>query len=166
MKTAQQKRLVKKTFFCYNKVILYGQIVGEYIVITVFKNGQIYDSEIVRSAIDARARHISKLRVEIYGSANPPLRNKLKHAPNEWQTWSQFLYRLSTILDNTNTAFIVPVIDEYGITTGVYPILPQTFQLVQYQDKPFIRFQLANGKFASIELERVGIMTKFQFDIN
>lgn len=140
------------------------QLLNGYVPIFSAWNGQIYDSEIVRSAIDARARHISKLRVEIYGSANPPLRNKLKHAPNEWQTWSQFLYRLSTILDNTNTAFIVPVIDEYGITTGVYPILPQTFQLVQYQDKPFIRFQLANGKFASIELERVGIMTKFQFD--
>ena len=30
--------------------------------------GAIYESEIVRAAIDARARHISKLKVEIVGS--------------------------------------------------------------------------------------------------
>ena len=35
--------------------------------------GAIYESEIVRAAIDARARHISKLKVEIIGTANPSL---------------------------------------------------------------------------------------------
>ena len=39
----------------------------------VFTNwgGAIYESEIVRAAIDARARHISKLKVETIGTANP-----------------------------------------------------------------------------------------------
>ena len=53
--------------------------------------GAIYESEIVRAAIDARARHISKLKVELIGSANPSLQSKLRQGPNQWQTWSQFL---------------------------------------------------------------------------
>ena len=71
-------------------------------------NGSLYESELVRSAIDARARHIAKLRVEVIGSARPTLATKLKVRPNSFQTWYQFMYRLSTILDMHNTAFIVP----------------------------------------------------------
>ena len=40
--------------------------------------GAIYESEIVRAAIDARARHMSKLKVEVMGSANPSLQSKLR----------------------------------------------------------------------------------------
>ena len=75
-------------------------------------SGQIYESELVRSAIHARATHISKLSVQVQGSAKPKLQTKLKTGPNEWQTWGQFLYRLSTILDVQNTAFLVPVQDD------------------------------------------------------
>ena len=74
--------------------------------------GDIYESELVRAAINARATHISKLKFDIQGSARPALQNKLMKAPNKIQTWSQFLYRVSTILDVHNTAFIVPVFDE------------------------------------------------------
>ena len=62
-------------------------------------NGAIYESLIIRSSIDARARHISKLKVETYGTANPSLQSKMRLAPNQWQTWSQFMYRVSTIVD-------------------------------------------------------------------
>ena len=75
--------------------------------------GSVYESELVRSAINARATHISKLHVETFGSARPALQNKLKHGPNEFQTWSQFLYRAPTILDIHNTLFITPIFDQY-----------------------------------------------------
>ena len=66
--------------------------------------GSLYEQELIRAAINARATHISKLNVEIMGAARPALQTKLKHAPNKFQTWSQFLYRLSTILDVNNSA--------------------------------------------------------------
>lgn len=46
--------------------------------------GKIYESEVVRAAIDARARHISKLKVETVGTANQSLQSKLKQGPNQW----------------------------------------------------------------------------------
>lgn len=126
--------------------------------------GSIYESELVRSAIDARARHISKLKVEMLGTAKPYLKTKLKQGPNEWQTWSQFLYRTSTILDMNNTAFIVPVLGKYLETTGFFTVLPSSCTiLADDKNNPWLRYKFNNGQTAAIELSRVGILTKFQY---
>lgn len=126
-------------------------------------SGGVYESELVRSAIAARATHISKLHVETRGSAKPALQNKLKKGPNEFQTWSQFMYRLSTILDVHNTAFIVPVWDEFGQPSGVYTPLPSRCEVVQYNGVPFLRYEFGWGDKASVEMVYCGVMTKHQY---
>lgn len=125
--------------------------------------GKIYESELVRAAIDARARHISKLEITTQGTAKPGLRNKLRLGPNEWQTWGQFLYRLSSILDVQTTAIIAPVMDSAGDITGIYPVLPERLELVEYNGAPWVRFHFAGHKAAAVELDKVGIMTKYQY---
>lgn len=125
-------------------------------------SGELYENDQVRAAINARATHVSKLKVELHGSARPALRAKMQHAPNQWQTWSQFLYRLSTLLDIYNTAFIVPVYDVYGEPSGIYAPLPKRCEVVQYNGVPYLRYEFAWGEHASIELDYCGIMTKFQ----
>lgn len=132
----------------------------------VFTNwsGAVYESEIVRAAIDARARHISKLKVETNGSANPSLQSKLAQGPNQFQTWSQFLYRTSTILDCTNNCFLVPVFDERMIITGVYPVLPASCRLVEYDGEVWLRYQFNNGQVAAVEFRKCAILTKHQFE--
>lgn len=131
----------------------------------VFTNwgGAIYESEIVRATIDARARHVSKLKVETRGTANPSLQSKLALGPNQFQTWSQFLYRLSTILDVNNTAFIVPVFDERMMITGVYPILPTMTALVEYDDEIWLRYQFSTGQVGAVEFRKCGILTRHQY---
>lgn len=125
--------------------------------------GGVYESELIRAAINTRATHISKLSVEVQGSARPALQNKLKHGPNAFQTWSQFLYRLSTLLDVHNTAFITPIWDEYGEPSGIYCPLPTKCELVRFGDTPYIRYEFGWGEKAAVELEYCGIMTKFQY---
>ena len=125
--------------------------------------GGMYESELIRAVINARATHISKLHVELTGAARPALQSKMKHAPNKFQTWSQFLYRASTILDIHNTLFICPVYDDYGEPSGVYTPLPHQCEIVQYNGVPFLRYDFGWGEKAAIELEYCGIMTKFQY---
>lgn len=125
--------------------------------------GAIYESEIVRAAIDARARHISKLKVETFGTANPSLQTKLRLGPNQWQTWSQFLYRTSTILDVNNTAFIVPVFDERMTITGVFPVLPTSCTLVEYDGEIWLRYRFASGQVGAVEARKCAILTKHQY---
>lgn len=131
----------------------------------VFTNwgGAIYESEIVRAAIDARARHISKLKVEILGTANQALQTRLRLGPNQWQTWSQFFYRASTILDVNNTCFIVPVFDERMIITGVFPVLPSHCDLVEYKDELWLRYKFANGQIGAVEFRKCAVLTKHQY---
>ena len=125
--------------------------------------GEIYESELVRSAINARAIHISKLKINILGSARPALNNKLMKAPNQLQTWSQFLYRFSTILDVHNTAFIVPVFDKYGEQSGIFCPLPTRTTIKLYGKTPYLVYEFNWGERAAIELELCGIHTKFQY---
>lgn len=146
-----------------------GQADGYFQTLTAYTpaftswSGKLYESELVRAAIDARARHISKLDIVMEGAARPKLQTRLRHAPNEWMSWGQFLYRLSTILDVQNTAFIVPVLDDYGEIAGVYPVLPSRCELVQYNKVPYIRYEFSTGSKAAIKLAECGIMTKFQY---
>ena len=125
--------------------------------------GGIYEAERIRAAINAKAMHASKLRVEIQGTARPALQNKMKHAPNQISTWSQFMYRLSTILDVHNTAFIVPVYDQYGEPSGVFTPLPTKCEVVQFDGVPYLRYEFGWHEKAAIEMEYCGIMTKFQY---
>lgn len=127
-------------------------------------DGQLYESELVRSAIDARARHIAKLKVQIAGAAKPELQTKLRIAPNNFNSWFQFLYRLSTILDMQNTAFIVPIVDDMNRLNGYFPVLPTQCSIVSDKNNnAWLRYRFISGETAAIELNRVGVMTKFQY---
>lgn len=126
-------------------------------------NGCLYESELVRSAIDARARHISKLKVEINGSAKPSLQSKLRLKPNKWQTWSQFLYRASTIWDICNNVIIVPTLGEYNEITGYFPICPTRCEVVTHNNELWLRYHFSNGVIGAMELNRCVLLTKHQY---
>lgn len=125
-------------------------------------NGAIYESLIIRSSIDARARHISKLKVETYGTANPSLQSKMRLAPNQWQTWSQFMYRVSTIVDVYSNCIITPVFDDYMTITGYYPILPTRCEIIDYKGEPWLRYKFSNGEIGAVEFKKCAILTRHQ----
>lgn len=125
--------------------------------------GEIYESELVRAAIDARARNISKLKVEILGSAKPTLQTQLRLRPNGWQTWGQFLYRCSTILDMQNSLVIVPVYDRYMQVTGYYPILPKRCEVIDVNGEPWLRYEFHDGSHAADRWGNVAVLTRFQY---
>ncbi|MBQ2211627.1 MAG: phage portal protein [Ruminococcus sp.] len=125
-------------------------------------HGEIYESLIVRAAIDARARHISKLKVETYGTANKPLQEKMRLAPNQFQTWSQFLYRVSSILDVYSNAAIVPVFDDNMTITGYFPVLPTKCEVTEYKGEPWLRYKFSDGQIGAVEFKKCAILTKYQ----
>ena len=125
--------------------------------------GSIYESELIRAAIYARARHISKLKFSSQGAAKPALQIKLKQGPNQWQTWPQFLARTSTILDIHNTCFIVPVKDQYLVTTGYYPVLPERCEVVEYKDEPWLRYKFRDGNIGAVRLDECVVLTQHQY---
>lgn len=127
-------------------------------------NGAIYESEFVKTAIDAVARHISKLSVVIEAGTQSELITRLKKSPNQYSTWSQFLYRLATILNVKNTAFIIPLRDKFGTTVGIYPICPIEWELVRAGEELWLRFKFKKGDTFAEKLSDVGILTRYQFE--
>jgi len=126
--------------------------------------GSVYESALVRSAIEAKARHISKLKVELQGEAQPNLKAKMKHKPNDWMTYPQFLARCSTILDCTNNLFIVPVQDEYLQTIGFFPVLPERVSLVEdKKGKLWLKYRFLNNQTGIVEFDRCAYLNKHQF---
>jgi len=125
--------------------------------------GSIYESELIRAAINARARHVSKLKFSSKGSAKAALQSKMKQGPNQWQTWPQFLARTSTILDIHNTAFIVPVKDASMTTTGYFPVLPTKCEVVEYKDEPWLRYRFNNGDIGAVRMDECVVLTQHQY---
>ena len=125
--------------------------------------GSVYESELIRAALDAWGRHAGKLKPNLKGSAAEELQNRLKVRPNAFREWSQFLYQTATVLGVRNNAFLVKTRDEYGNATGIINIIPESWELVEYQGEPWIRFTLANGKKRAERLSETGIQVRMQY---
>jgi len=124
--------------------------------------GQIYESELVRAAVDARARHVAKLKYTMKGTARQSLYTATKTAPNPWYTWPQFLERCSNIYDIQNNLFIVPILDKRGEIAGFFPVLPSSCEVVSHGGVPYLKYTFMNGQKRSMELSRCAIVTKHQ----
>lgn len=125
--------------------------------------GEIYEQELIRSSINALATHISKLNVEMQGAARPKLQSKMKHAPNEFQTWPQFLSRAATIYYTQNNLIFTPVFDAYGEPSGIYTPFTSRCEIVQFDGVPYLRYEFSNGQRAAVELEYCAIMPRMQY---
>lgn len=89
----------------------------------------------------------------------------MKHAPNPWQTYPQFLARCSTILDCTNNLFIVPVFNKYFETIGYFPVLPDRVKLIENEDdkKLYLRYTFRNNISGIVEFEKCAYLNKHQY---
>jgi len=128
------------------------------------RSGGLYEMDKTRSAVHAIANHCSKLKPHTVGTAAKRYERMLQYKPNPWQTTSQFLYRLATILEVENTAFIVPIHDQYGQVKGIFPVLPQRVQLVNGTNGVlYLRYEFSTGQHAAIEFSSCGVLTKMQY---
>lgn len=128
-------------------------------------DGQMYESELVRAAIDALARHSGKLEVTVTGAANPKLRTRLRSQPNPFMTWYQYLYRVRTILECQNNCFIVPIYGPDGQEIeGFFPVLPSHCEVRETESgEPWLRYNFLSGTQAALPLDECGIMTRHQY---
>ena len=63
-----------------------------------------------------------------------------------------------------NTAFIVPIENEFGVLKGYFPILPSMTEVYEDSRKEeWLIYTFATGEKAAIEFSKVGILTQFQY---
>ncbi|MDC2866521.1 phage portal protein [Bacillus sp. BP-3] len=117
-------------------------------------NGNLYQSDIVRSAIRPKAKAIGKaigkhIRQGLDGTKiNPDVYMRfLLEEPNPYMTGQQLQEKLITQLELNNNAFAYINRDENGYPTEIYPITALTSEAIQDDAGTlYLRFNLRNGK--------------------
>lgn len=126
-------------------------------------DGGVYEMELVRACIHTFATHCSKLQPEVTGADHEGIRALLDSKPNMFMTGAQFLYKVATIYEAQNTCFIVPIVDGFDVITGYYPVAADMTELREMGGVPYLVYTFGNGERAAIELERVGVVSKFLY---
>lgn len=127
------------------------------------RDGEIYESQLVRQSIHAHARHAMKLKPVFQGHAAQGLQRTLETGPNEFQSWPDFLERCENIYQAQNNLFISPILDEFGQITGYWPIYPSGAEVLMRGEVPYLCFTFPNGKRMAMELTKIGLMRKHQY---
>ena len=115
--------------------------------------GDLYDSDIVRSCIHAIASNAAKLKPRhIYdgqSKASSNLEKLLQLRPNPYMNTYDFIYKVVSQLYSTNNAYIY-VKYEYGKIVGLYPINYSNAELKEYKGEMYITFTFLTGKSVTI----------------
>ena len=127
-------------------------------------DGGVYEMELTRACIHTFATHCSKLQPEVTGADPEGIKAMLDGKPNMFMTSSQFLYKVATIYEAQNTCFIVPIVDNFDRIVGFYPAAPGRTELREQNGVPYLVYTFGNGERAAMELERVGVVSKFLYD--
>ncbi len=141
----------------------YFQMLDGYTPIFSNWDGGVYEMELTRSCIHTFANHCSKLMPSVTGADIRGVQAMLNSKPNPFMTGAQFVYKVATIYDAQNTCFIVPILDEFERLIGYYPVNPMQTELVDVGGEPWLRYKFANGKSASMELSRCGVVSKYLY---
>lgn len=126
-------------------------------------DGGVYEMELTRACIHTFASHCSKLQPKVTGADIRGIQGILDGKPNIFMTGAQFLYKAATIYEAQNTCFIVPVLDPFDRIIGFYPVAGDQVELREEGGEPFLVYTFGTGEKASIELARVGIVSKYLY---
>ena len=125
-------------------------------------NGNLFDSDIVRSAIRPKATAVGKLNaVHISGSGitmkrNPsPYIKAILDKPNPFMSMQDFLMKMTYQRELTHNAFAYVKRDDANHPLAVYPVPFTSVELVESADYIFVKFRFRTGKFMTVPYEDV-----------
>ncbi|OUM85695.1 MAG: phage portal protein [Bacillus thermozeamaize] len=132
-------------------------------------SGDAYDSDVVRSAVDAIARNAAKLkakhvrrvdgRVQETGS---DIERLLSQRPNPYMDAYTFLYKVVTQLYLQNNAFVFVDVDRVARKVrGFYPVNAATVDFLEYQGGVYVQFHFTGGQKIVIPYEDVIHLRRF-----
>ena len=120
--------------------------------------GGIFEMDLTRACVVTNAKHRAKLKPVITGAARPDLKRILEFRPNPIQSTYDFLYRLSTIYDCENNAYILPIVDP--LSNKIVQIFSAPSSQTKILDKNGTMWAdcTFGSKRVTIEYEKIGHM--------
>lgn len=132
--------------------------------------GNIYESDIVRSAIWTNAKNAGKLNPkhirkngDKYDVFPVPKVKRILTRPNKFMSMSVFLNKMLVQCQKKNNAFALIKFDMDGWVEGLYPITYNRVEAVESHGFCFVKFYLAEGKQMTVPYEEL-IHLRLHFD--
>lgn len=135
-------------------------------------NGNLFDNDIVRSAIRPKylatmklqPKHIIRIdNEEIRNGKNIRIKELLKR-PNRYMGMSDFLMKMTILKEINNNAFAYVRRDSRGYIEEIYPIPYSTLQIMEYLGETYIKFTFNNGKDMTIHYDDLIHLRKDFYD--
>lgn len=133
------------------------QLVNGYEAIFTNYDGQIYDNPTVRACIDTIARNAAKLNPKHirstdknYKILNEDIYHIIAEQPNEIMNAYDFYYKIFSELYLNNNVFVYIMRDENLKVIGLYPILFNQADFVEYQNQIYVKFRFGTGKIRTV----------------
>lgn len=131
-------------------------------VFTSFEGG-VYEMALTRAAIHTFATHCSKLLPEVEQGRGTKFERMLQNRPNPNMNTSQYLYKLATLYETDNTAFIFPLYEYEPRPVGFYPVKATNVQLIENNGNDYFKFLFPNGN-VTLPKDEVGILNKLNYE--
>lgn len=133
------------------------QLINGYEAVFTNYDGNIYDNPTVRACIDTIARNAAKLNPKHIRSKksdfkllNEDLHRIISEQPNEIMNAYDFYYKIFSELYLNNNVFVYIMRDENLKVIGLYPILFNQADFVEYQNQIFVKFRFGTGKIRTV----------------
>lgn len=128
------------------------KLLNSYIPIFTPFGSEIYNSDIVRSAVDTIARNAAKLKPKHIRRVNgdiilqdSQIQRLLQTRPNPYMDAFTFYYKVITQLYLKNNSFVFIDFDSTGGVRGFYPVEFSNLELLESRDEIFARFSFIGG---------------------
>ncbi len=126
---------------------------------TFYNNtGNIWDMDVVRSAVDAYCRNFAKLKARHVRpgiSGKSPYERLLNYRPNPLMEAYSFYYKVAANLKLTNNAFIYPEFSTDGRLIALWPLLSTQIDLLEKNGKLYLKFLFRTGKTKVVPYESI-----------
>lgn len=156
IKTNRKKSEVQK------QVDYYFKMMNGYSPVFSSFEGGVYEMALTRAAIHTFATHCSKLLPEVEGQNNERFERMLQNRPNPNMNTAQYLYKLATIYETDNTAFIFPLYEYEPRPVGFYPVKPNAVEHLTYKNNDYFKFLFSSGT-VTLPKDEVGVLNKFTY---
>jgi HK97 family phage portal protein len=127
-----------------------------------------YDSDVVRSAVDAIARNAGKLKPKhirrMNGTVTPTNSNLeylLSVRPNPYMDGYSFLYKVVTQLYMQNNSYIFIDWSENGQVKAFYPVNAHQVEFVEAQGQIFVKFRFLGGQQVTLPYQEIIHLRRF-----
>ena len=145
------------------------RMLNGYVPIFTTFSGDAYDSDVVRSAVDAIARNAAKLKAKHVRRINgrvqetgSEIERLLSQRPNPHMDAYTFLYKVVTQLYLQNNAFVFIDVDRVSRKVrGFYPVNAATTEFLEYQGGVYVQFHFMGGQKVVLPYEDIIHLRRF-----